>query len=553
MTNPDSSLRSVAEAGTRVRSIWLTQLSLGLAVIVVSITAFAYLPEVFTSGLMIAGVFAIVAITAATLFIPWGLLPRWAPVIVPFADIAAIGLMSASTSLSLGFFWVFPIMWIGLHFSAWALALAVAAMGTSLVLESSLSATATSAPTAVELFAGLLGMTFLGVVAHLTMRQTRAFRRLLLGQTRRLETTLERVQNAERRTAELLDAVDVGVLRFSQDGALLTINSTYAHLYGIDPQDSSYAPSAIEFSSLRGEPIPADQRSFARARRGEIFDDERVWLLDVQETWHALSVSTIRLSSLNADYASTVLVVHDITATTEAERERERIAAVASHELRHPLTIILGHTDLALEEIDDLGEGDTLDPAQVREHLEVIQGAGERMIDITSGMLKDSKQGFTPTQDRRIFDIVPVLNAVLDAFTPIAGDHGVALRADLPATLPVTGDVFRIRQVLDNLVSNAIKYTPGGGIVRVSARLEIDEIVISIADTGIGIGSEDLGHVFDPLFRSARAQQQASGTGLGLGITRDIVTAHGGTLNLTSEIGHGTTVTVTLPRAEALE
>lgn len=89
--------------------------------------------------------------------------------------------------------------------------------------------------------------------------------------------------------------------------------------------------------------------------------------------------------------------------------------------------------------------------------------------------------------------------------------------------------------------------------MKVSASLDGDTAVIVVADTGIGIASEDLEHVFDPLFRSTRAQEHAPGTGLGLGIAREIVTAHGGTLTMTSELGHGTTVTLHLPRSVAPE
>ena len=114
-----------------------------------------------------------------------------------------------------------------------------------------------------------------------------------------------------------------------------------------------------------------------------------------------------------------------------------------------------------------------------------------------------------PTQDRRSFDLVPMLAAVSEAFAASAREQRVTLETDLPAHLRMDGDVFRLRQVLDNIVSNAVKYTPAGGSVRVSASLDGDTAVIVVTDTGIGIASEDLEHVFDPLFRSTRAQEQA--------------------------------------------
>ncbi len=526
----------IADSSLRTRSIWLTQLSLGVSVVIISLIAFAYEPDLFESWLMTAGVVVVIVTTAAALLMPWDRLPRWTTLGMPFADIVGVGLMSASTVLPFGFFWVFPIMWIGLHFPAWSLATALASVGGSLLVE---AATAEQPPGAVELFTVLLGLTFLGVTAHLTMRQARAFKRLLLGQTRRLETTLGRVSSAERSTTELLNGVDVGILRFARTGALLAGNTAYSHLYGIDTTARGYAPTSVEYATLQGEPLPADQRTFARAQRGELFTDERVWLYDIHGSWHALSVSTKPLTSPAGDTASTMLVAHDITAVTAAERERERLAAVASHELRHPLTVILGHADLALE------EGDV--SPRVREHLETILGAGERMVEIASTMLRRSRAGFTPTQDRRSFDLVPVLDAAIGAFRAAAEEAGVVLAELLPESLPLSGDVFRLRQVFDNIISNAVKYTHAGGRVEVSATTAGDEAVISVSDTGIGVAGEDLEHVFDPLFRTAEAQQTAAGTGLGLGIARDIVQSHGGTLAIDSTVGHGTTVTVRLP------
>lgn len=528
----------VEDATLRVRSIWLTQLSLGIAIVAIAIVALGYEPEIFQSPLMIAGVVSLVAITGVSLLIPWNRLPRWAPVTIPFADIIAIGLLSASTILPLGFFWVFPVTWIGLHFSIWALGGAIGAIGASLLIE---AATSPEPPGAVELFTVLLGLTFLGVTAHLTMRQTRAFKRLLLGQTRRLETTLDRVTHAERSTTELLNGVDVGILRFARDGTLLAGNTTYARLYGTDPDDPAAPPSSVEYTSLRGDPIPAAERTFERAQRGEIFTDQRVWLFDAAGTWRALSVSTTRLTSTADDSASTMLVAHDITAVTEAERERERIAAVASHELRHPLTVIIGHADLALEEEEGL-------TPRIIDHLQTILGASERMLEISSTLLQRSQQGFTTSQDRRSFDLVPMIGAVVEAFGAASREQGVTITTHLPDRMPLDGDVFRLRQVFDNLISNAVKYTPSGGSVKVDGAIAADTVSVVVADTGIGIGADDLDHIFDPLFRSTRAQEQAPGTGLGLGIAREIVESHGGELTVSSELGHGTRVTVRLPR-----
>ena len=152
----------------------------------------------------------------------------------------------------------------------------------------------------------------------------------------------------------------------------------------------------------------------------------------------------------------------DLAAVVQPGREVEGVTFVLAHgktgvgpvavgvhavgqqggELRHPLTVIIGHADLALEEEDEL-------TPKIREHLETILSASERMLGIASTMLQRSRSGFTPTQDRRSFDLVPMLAAVSEAFAASAREQRVTLETDLPAHLRMDGDVFRLRQVLD--------------------------------------------------------------------------------------------------------
>lgn len=113
------------------------------------------------------------------------------------------------------------------------------------------------------------------------------------------------------------------------------------------------------------------------------------------------------------------------------------------------------------------------------------------------------------------------------------------------------GDAFRLRQAIDNVIGNAVKYTTRSGSVRVSAASVNGDLVVTVTDTGIGMSHLDLDRVFDPGFRSDTARASGiGGSGLGLAITREIITQHGGTVGITSELGRGTAVTLTLPRAD---
>ena len=150
--------------------------------------------------------------------------------------------------------------------------------------------------------------------------------------------------------SQMLNGLDTGIARLSADGEVLALNDTYVALYGIERDEPQRPGGAIEYATLRGEPVPDNERLFARAARGEQFADERVWLFDTRGEWHALSVSTRRLVSSD-EPESTLLIVHDVTALIESERARERLAATVSHELRNPLTAIIGHADLVLDQI----------------------------------------------------------------------------------------------------------------------------------------------------------------------------------------------------------
>ncbi|KAA9153547.1 HAMP domain-containing histidine kinase, partial [Microbacterium lushaniae] len=139
-------------------------------------------------------------------------------------------------------------------------------------------------------------------------------------------------------------------------------------------------------------------------------------------------------------------------------------------------------------------------------------------------------------------------DASVESFRPAADSRRVRVIVDAPPSLEVRGDAFRLRQAVDNVLSNAIKYTPGGGSVHIGARAEAGHAVIVVADTGIGIAADELPRVFDPYFRARTARESSTpGTGLGMGILRTIIEEHRGTLQLESEQGTGTTVTITLP------
>lgn len=535
---PDATLDDGAEGlGGRTRSVWLLQLLLSVSIVITVLLVQAIEPALFAYWPFSTGVGVVIALTAVAIAVPWHRLPRATSSVVPFGDIIAIGLMSVGTDLRFGFFWVFPIMWIATQFSLTSLIGALGAVGVIVLTEATLHATGSSS--ALRLLVVLLSLTFVAITAYLSTRQTRAFKQLLRRQASRLQETLQRVSDQERRVSQMLNGLDTGIARLSAQGEVLALNDAYVALYGIERDEPRRPGGAVEYKTLRGAPLPDDERPFVRAARGEQFDDERMWLFDARGEWRALSVSTRRLLSSD-EPESTLLIVHDVTALIESERARERLAATVSHELRNPLTAIIGHADLALD-------GPDLTP-KVREQLEVISAAGERMQKLIAEILVASRGVFREPAAPSAADAGRIIASSLQSFRPAASARRVSVINELPPTVDVAGDGFRLRQAFDNILSNAIKYTPPGGTIRISADVSPDDVTLRFSDTGIGIPADDLERVFDPYFRARTARESDTpGTGLGMGIIRSIVEGQGGSLSLQSELGTGTTVTVTLP------
>lgn len=528
----------VGTPDARTRSIWLIQLVLAASVLITAILVMTLQPVLFGRWNFLTGTLVVVIVTLATLALPWARLPAVAVLAVPFADTLAIALMAYGLELRLGFLWGIPVMWVAMHFRATALAGVLATIGTILLLESAVTGGTT---VALRAFVLLLALTFIGITAHLALRRTRALRRLLRRQADRLTATSARRADQERRTTEILNGLDTGIARISTDGAVLAVNDAYSRLYGLDPLDPTLPARSVEYTGLRGMPIPYSERPFARAVQGETFTDSSVWLFTAEGEWRALSVTAKRLGVRGEEDSGILLLVHDVTALTYAQRERERFTAMASHELKHPLTVMIGNAELALE-LDDL-------TPRTRERFEAIVAASDRMLKMTESLVSTSRRGFSSRDEVDDIDLRQIVFESVASFRTTAAANAVSVAVRVDEALPVTADGFRLRQVVDNVVSNAIKYTPRDGRVEITGAVDRDSVVLTVSDTGIGIAADDLPHILTPYFRTDEAKEKTSGTGLGLGISNDIVTAHGGRLSVDSVAGAGTTVTVRLPRA----
>jgi signal transduction histidine kinase len=250
----------------------------------------------------------------------------------------------------------------------------------------------------------------------------------------------------------------------------------------------------------------------------------------------------VRISSDAESIFGRIMVRREVTDERRLVRAKDEFTALASHELRTPLTSIMGYLEVVLD-----GSAGELAPKQ-RRFLEVVERNASRLLRLVGDLLVVARADAGRLGlEMSALDLGELAAECAQSARPAAGEQGIALELDVePAEL--SGDRSRLAEVIDNLVSNALKFTPPGGRVRVSAHVEDGRAVLEVADSGMGIAAADREHLFERFYRGEAALQAAiPGTGLGLAISKMIVEAHGGTIGVSSEEGPGATFRVELP------
>jgi signal transduction histidine kinase len=229
----------------------------------------------------------------------------------------------------------------------------------------------------------------------------------------------------------------------------------------------------------------------------------------------------------------------------ELDGLKDEFVALVSHELRTPLTSIRGYLELVLD-----GEPGSLDEEQAR-FLRVVERNAIRLQGLVGDLLFIAQvEAGRLALDHAPVDVAELAAEAVEAARPAADEKGLELVVETPDAAPVAGDRGRLSQLLDNLVSNAVKFTPAGGRVTVAAAGDGDRLVLTVSDTGIGIPTIEQPQLFQRFFRASSATSEAiPGTGLGLTIAKAIAEAHGGRIRCESAEGEGTTFTVELPVA----
>jgi PAS domain S-box-containing protein len=360
----------------------------------------------------------------------------------------------------------------------------------------------------------------------------------------RLRAATAEVEHERQSLEAIFETVSVGLLLIGQDGHYERMNRRHEETMRL-PFPDGHAGEAGQLGHVYhpdGKTLMAkeDMPSY-RATLGEEFDDYNYWVGDDPVTRRAFSTSARQVRGPSGEGLGAALAYQDITDLMRAMQVKDEFVASVSHELRTPLTSVLGYLEL-------LAENDRI-PDDAVAHLRVVRRNAKRLQALLSDLLQVGEIGEMRLQlHRDDVDLAAVVREGAEAARLFADQAGIVVELDLPDSVVALVDEQRIRQVLDNLFSNAVKYSREGDTVTVCLRQVADGVVLEVTDTGMGIAPDEIDQVFGRFFRGGDAlQQHIPGTGLGLNIVNSIVAAHGGEVKLASELGRGTTFRVTLP------
>ncbi|PZQ89086.1 MAG: PAS domain-containing sensor histidine kinase [Leifsonia xyli] len=391
--------------------------------------------------------------------------------------------------------------------------------------------------------------------------------------TERAETLNEnlkvvvQLQASQTKYLELLElfrsvwnaSVAQAVIGTDRDGLIVAWNPGATSLLGPEDLDTEYTARIETFfseetlaglgaealSAIPDDPLPHGLRSlFALADRGVPVVRDLEMLRD-DGTRVPVHLTITDRSDGAGERVGYLLAATDETRAIEVARMKDEFVGMISHELRTPLSSILGYLDLLR---DDPAHPLSEDQLQF---LEVAERNARRLLRLVGDLLFTAQveSGQFPLDVQQI-DLTPVVRAAIESATPVADNAGVTLISAVPdIEVRLRADPVRIGQAIDNLVSNAIKFTPRGGDVVVTLTADAGASTISVRDTGLGIPPDEVDRLFTRFFRASTATRNAvPGVGLGLNITKAIVTAHGGWMDVASEEGVGTEFRIVLPR-----
>ncbi|WP_234754148.1 sensor histidine kinase [Arthrobacter ramosus] len=524
------------------------ELPLTLIIAGLAIAAPTLFPAILHNWLFVTGIILHALLFLGCLLVPWERLAPSTALAIPILDLVALFFTrngAFNTFPGLGILAVFPVIWMSASGVLSRTSLILSFVGPFVIALPPVIAHFPH-PTASDIsFVALLPLMMfaMAVSIRLAGSNARLQQRRLNQRDHALRQLLAASRERETLLKTILDTIDLGIVAVDSNGETLLINDQQkAFLQIATPagrQPGAEQHERLIFGQDRHTPLPPEKGPVRRAIHGETFSDYLVWV-GAGTGQRAISTTARGMKNdIDDGFAGAVIVFRDVTDVVNALAAKDELVANVSHEFGSPLTSILGNLDLVLRGPQELTPG-------VRRYLETAERNAGRLRALVADLLQSAAA--VESVHLRPTDLAGLVeNSLVSAQAQADAAH-VGLVADVPAPLWADADPLRLGQALDNLVSNAIKYSPGGGLVSVRAARNNDWVRLEVRDTGMGMTTDEATRIFTRFFRTNAARQAAiPGVGLGLSITKSIVERHGGTITCHSIPGRGSTFTLALP------
>jgi len=361
---------------------------------------------------------------------------------------------------------------------------------------------------------------------------------------REIEALAELMEERSARLDSIYGSMTDALWVYDENGHVVDVNQATLTMFELGSRSEAMTAGSLADFDLRypdGRIIPPNDLPQARALRGEVVPDYlAVGATKISRRDMDLSIALAPIQSNGI--VGGVLVIRDITALQELDRKKDEFLSVASHELRTPLTTIKGYTQLLASIVNDIDAGERAT------YLGAVLGEIERMMGLIAELLDVSRIETKRLQlQRQPVDWLNFLERQASAFRVLYPDRRIRFDPAIPEVI-VDVDPDRIRQVVDNLVSNALKYSPEESEVTIQVSREKDAVVTTVSDRGIGIPEDEIAHLFERFHRARNVSSRYyGGLGLGLYIARAIIEAHDGSIDVKSEEGVGSKFILSIP------
>ena len=561
-------------------SVGLKQLPLTIVFVIV-LLVLLLVPGIQITSLLMATLGICLLFLATVLSAAFTMFPKldhWA-ILIPLIDFLAIGTFRAGTGGILSLFGAMialPVVWVAAEKGRRYILMAGAGTVVALIMPYVVGVTQfTTASDVVRWTFSPTVYLFVASIINELARQSRSQLHSIHGlvdeKDRMLQRTFEYASQLEESEAKFRVAdrmfrgvwaavTEQSVIGTGVTGLIDAWNPGATKMLGLSRQDTEgkryvfdfhlsdeLEDRARELNYPPGATVlnPGFSALVEAARLGEAESREWTYVRDDGTTF-PVSLSVTKRTDESGETVGYLFVAADVTQAREVARLKDEFVGLISHELRTPLSSILGYLELLRDD-----DANPLSDEQ-EQYLGVAERNAHRLLRLVGDLLFTAQveSGKFPL-DLKDVTLEHTVTAAVESARPVAAAAGITVIEEVLDATPVTyGDPVRLGQVCDNLISNAIKFTPNGGTVTVSLAKTETDAVITVRDTGMGIAASELDQLFSRFFRATTATRNAvPGVGLGLTITKAIVTAHHGEMGVSSEEGVGTEFSVTLPLA----